>query len=63
MKKEVKEFKKTSNVLAFLDVLLAVLIIIFSQRIIETQLGQAILVFGLVMVFMTTTLLVFKEFR
>ena len=63
MKKEVKEFKKTSNVLAFLDVLLAVLIIIFSQRIIGTQLGQAILVFGLVMVFMTTTLLVFKEFR
>ena len=63
MKKEIKEYKKTSNTLTVLDILLAILIIIFSQRIIGTQLGKTALVFGFVMMAITTTLLIAKKFR
>ena len=56
-----EEYKKTSTVLAVLDILLAVLIIGTSTTVIKTSFGKASLLFGFIMITITTVLRVMRK--
>jgi len=56
MKREVSWSRVLKNVLFFFNVLLAVMIIFFSRRLIESSFGVVALSFGFVMLAVTTLL-------
>lgn len=57
----IKKYSLARNVLTFLDILLAVLIIICAWKLYSTPLGPAALTFGLVMLTITTVLKVLQK--
>ncbi|MCH7567933.1 MAG: hypothetical protein IIA87_00790 [Nanoarchaeota archaeon] len=62
MKKEVpKKYQITQNIIAFLNIFLAISIIVTSQRLAATQFGQTSLIFGFIMLAITTILLIIQK--
>ncbi len=55
------KYEKVRNILSILDILLAVSIIITASRIMETAFGSATLIFGFIMLAITTTLRIFQK--
>jgi len=55
------KYEKVRNILSFLDILLAVIIIFTASRIMDTPLGNAALVFGFIMLTIATTLKIFQK--
>ena len=64
MKKEEgvpKRYILTRNILTFLDIFIAILIIITARQLRETEFGLYTLIFGFVMLTITTILKVFQK--
>ena len=58
--KELSRFTLAEKILFFFDIGLAILIIFFSQKLIQSQFGKASLTFGIVMLGLITVLKVLK---
>lgn len=62
IEKELKKYKKIERAIFFTDVTLSLLIIFFSQKIIQTTLGQAALWFSLTLLGIIAIMKIFKMF-
>ncbi len=58
----IKKTKITSSILTALDIILAILIITTSYTLVKTQLGKASIIFGFIMLALTTSLKIAKKF-
>ncbi len=55
------EYTLTMNLLAFLNILVAVLIIVYAYHLIDTELGKAIIALGYLTITISTALKVAKK--
>lgn len=55
------EYTLTTNLLAFLNILVAVLIIVYAYQLIEIELGKAIIALGYLTITISTALKVAKK--